>query len=326
MATEIKIINPFNGNPVVWRNDHWQDESGNIFPQTKGASRFVKGENYTENFGFQWNKFERTQIDRFQQNSKQSRERFFAVTQWDKQDLSGQNVLEVGSGAGRFSQIVLQSTQANLYSVDYSDAVEANFRNNGPHPRLNLFQASIYELPFAPAQFDKVFCFGVLQHTPDFKKSVQSLVNMVKPGGQLMVDFYPVRGWYTKVHAKYLLRPFTRNMNHEKLLSRIESNADKLIATYGFFDKLGVGRVVNRFLPVCDIARTIPHQLDKATLREWVILDTFDMFSPAYDDPQRVEVVVDWFKEFKMQNVEGANIRYGEGNEVTCVKGIKPDA
>jgi len=34
----------------------------------------------------------------------------------------------------------------------------------------HLFQASIYELPFAPRQFDKVFCFGVLQHTPDFKK------------------------------------------------------------------------------------------------------------------------------------------------------------
>lgn len=41
----------------------------------------------------------------------------------------------------------------------------------------------------------KVFCFGVLQHTPDVNKSVQCLAEMVKPGGELAVDFYPIRGW-----------------------------------------------------------------------------------------------------------------------------------
>ena len=297
------------------------DEDGNSFPLRDGAYRFVKGTNYAENFGFQWNKFEKTQIDRFQQNSVQSRERLFAVTGWEKEDLSQLNVLEVGSGAGRFSQVVLQYTKANLFSVDYSSAVEANFRNNGPNDRLHLFQASIYELPFAPGQFDKVFCFGVLQHTPDFKKSVKCLVDMVKPGGELIVDFYPVRGWYTKIHAKYLLRPFTRKMDHQKLLGRIERHADRLVASYRFFDSIGLGRIVNRFLPVCDIKRTIPSQLDKAALREWVILDTFDMFSPAHDYPQRLETVIHWFKELGMINVTGSVVRYGEGNAVTAVRG-----
>jgi len=318
---KIKLINPFNHKPLVPREEGWEDEDGNYFPLEKGAYRFVQGLTYAENFGFQWNKFENTQIDRFHQNVAQSRERLFSVTGWDKEDLSQRNVLEVGSGAGRFSQVVLQHTKANLYSVDYSNAVEANFHNNGPNGRLHLFQANIYELPFAPGQFDKVFCFGVLQHTPDVKRTVGCLVEMVRPGGELIIDFYPVRGWHTKIQAKYLLRPFTRKMDHQKLLAWIERHANRLISSYRFFDAIGFGRIVNRFLPVCDIKRTIPHQLDKATLREWVILDTFDMFSPAHDHPQRLQTVIRWFEELGMVDVTGSVIRYGEGNDVTAVRG-----
>jgi SAM-dependent methyltransferase len=319
----IQLINPSNGKPLVETETALRDTEGNVFPLLRGAFRMTLADNYTSSFGFQWNKFANTQIDRFQQDSDQSRERLLTVTGWQTENLKDKNILEVGSGAGRFSQVVLSETAANLYSVDYSDAVSANFKNNGPHPRLKLFQASIYELPFQPAQFDKVFCFGVLQHTPDFKQSVKALVDMTKPGGQLIVDFYPIRGWYTRVHAKYLLRPFTRKMNNEKLLAWIEKNADRLIAMSTFFDRVGLGRLINRFLPVCDIRTTIPRGLDKRTLREWVILDTFDMFSPEYDHPQRLETVVRWFKEFGMNEVEGKVISYGNENTVTVVKGIR---
>jgi 2-polyprenyl-3-methyl-5-hydroxy-6-metoxy-1,4-benzoquinol methylase len=76
----------------------------------------------------------------------------------------------VGSGAGRFTQILLRSG-AQVFSGDYSSAV-AN---------LNLFQGDIYHLPVPEAHFDKVFCYGVLQHTPDVKKAFMSLVPYVKP-------------------------------------------------------------------------------------------------------------------------------------------------
>ena len=120
-------------------------------------------------------------------------------------------MLEVGSGAGRFSQVILDYTKANLYSVDYSNAVEANFKNNGHHKdRFHLYQASVYDMPFAKGQFDKVFCFGVIQHTPDVQKTVQSLITMAKPGAEVIVDFYPIKGWWTKLQAKYSLRYFTK--------------------------------------------------------------------------------------------------------------------
>lgn len=260
--------------------------------------RLVSSEDYTRSFGFQWNRFEKTQLDRLEKGQLQSKTRLFAETGWPENGLEGEKILEVGSGAGRFTKVLLEFTKAEVYSIDYSSAVEANLRNNGHFgQRLKLYQASLYELPFSPATFDRVLCIGVLQHTPDFRKSIKCLAGMVKPGGELVVDFYPVKGWWTKIHAKYILRPLTRRLSGKRLLRLIEKNIGWLIAAYRFFDRLGVGRVINRFLPVCDIKNTIPNGLSEQELREWAILDTFDMFSPAYDHPQRVRDVVEMVRE-----------------------------
>jgi 2-polyprenyl-3-methyl-5-hydroxy-6-metoxy-1,4-benzoquinol methylase len=318
---QILLVNPYNQKPLLDSHDGLHDADSNRFPLVNGAYHFVTEDNYTANFGYQWNLFSGTQIDK-SSNIQLSQKRFFAQTGWDKEDLTGKNILEVGSGAGRFSQIVLDHTKANLYSVDYSNAVEANYKNNGPHERLHLYQASIYELPFAPAQFDKVFCFGVLQHTPDVEMSVKALIEMIKPGAELVVDFYPISGWWTKIHAKYILRPFTKRMSHEQLYKKIDRNADWLIRTYRFFSKIGIGKFVNRFLPICDIDGTLPSNLSKEKLREMVVLDTFDMFSPQYDQPQRIQTVVNWFNRYGMTNVWGGYIYDGKFRSAV-VKGIK---
>jgi SAM-dependent methyltransferase len=317
----IQLINPANGETLNQTADGLTNNGQVIYPFKNGAYRIVQDDNYTENFGYQWNKFVGTQVDKSSELSI-SKTRFFAESKWDKEDLQHKNILEVGSGAGRFSQVVLDFTKGNLYSVDYSNAVEANYKNNGPNERLHLFQASIYEMPFAPGQFDKVFCFGVLQHTPNVELSVKALIDMVKPGGELVVDFYPVNGWWTKLHAKYILRPYTKKLTHEKLYKKIDNNIDWLIKTYQFFSKIGIGKITNRFLPICDIDGTLPKNLTKQQLREWCVLDTFDMFSPEYDSPQKISTVVSWFKKYGMRNVEGAIINF-ENCVASVVRGVK---
>ncbi|MEP7250753.1 MAG: class I SAM-dependent methyltransferase [Ginsengibacter sp.] len=319
--TEIKLANPFNRLPLQKVAEGLMDNVGNLFPYKEGAYRFVKENNYTENFGFQWNKFVTAQLDK-STNMQLSRQRFFAETGWNKEDLTGQNVLEVGSGAGRFSQIVLDHTNANLYSVDYSNAVEANFKNNGPSNRLHLFQASVYDMPFEKGQFDKAICIGVLQHTPDVEKSVKCIIDMVKPGGEVVVDFYEKKGWWTKLSAKYLLRFYTKRLSNEKLYKIIDKNIDWMIKANRFFSKIGVGKIVNRFIPLCDIDGTLPKDLPYAQLRELCVLDTFDMFSPQYDRPQKISTVMNWFNKYGMQQVWGGNVVY-DHYTASVVKGIK---
>jgi SAM-dependent methyltransferase len=110
------------------------------------------------------------------------------------QDLEGKLVLEAGSGAGRFSEILLRQG-AILHSFDYSAAVEANAANNGASDRLTLIQADILHIPFPPASYDYVICLGVLQHTPSPEESIRSLWKMVRPGGRLVVDHYRWNLW-----------------------------------------------------------------------------------------------------------------------------------
>jgi SAM-dependent methyltransferase len=292
----VALINPVNLSPLREQGGALVDGRGARFPVIGGIPRICEPANYTSNFGKQWNLFRSTQIDRADTGQAASERRFFAVTGWRAEDLDGADVLEVGSGAGRFTRVVLERTRANLYSVDYSSAVEANLANNRDlaHDRLHLVQASITELPFADGSFDKVFCLGVLQHTPSFEDSVRALVNKAKPGGEIVVDFYPIRGWWTKINAKYLLRPLTRRMAHERLLALIETNAGWLIRAHKVLTRARLGALA-RFLPVVDL-RTLPSNLTAEEEREWAVLDTFDMFSPAYDNPQRVEAVADMFR------------------------------
>lgn len=316
--------NPYSLQPLTLSNTGLANGEKVIFPTINGAVRVVSDDNYATNFGFQWRKFKTTQIDRELKDVHQSKTRLFATTGWDKENLSGKDVLEVGSGAGRFSQIILDYTEANLFSVDYSNAVESNYENNSGHgERFKLFQASIYELPFEKGQFDKVLCFGVLQHTPDVKRSVECLAEMVKPGGELIVDFYPIKGWWTKIHAKYLFRPFTKRKDSAKLLSLIEANVDWMISVSNFFNKIGIGKLTNRFIPICDFKGTFPPGLSKEQMREHCVLDTFDMFSPAYDQPQKIGTVRKWFEESGFTNIFADYIVYGGNNGAATVKGTK---
>lgn len=322
---KIKLVNPHSGKELTDAHDELRDEDGNSFKKVKGVYRIVPESNYAENFGFQWNSFAGTQIDSVS-NLVLSRERFFAEAGWTAGDLDGEAVLEVGSGAGRFTQVVLQHTKAALYSVDYSAAVEANLSNNGHHgARLQLFQASIYELPFAAGSFDKVFCFGVLQHTPDFEASVRALIQQARPDGEIAVDFYPIKGWWTKVNAKYLLRPFTRRMPHDRLLRLIESNVDWLIATHLFLHRIKLGHFT-RFLPVCNIKESFPSTLSKEQLREWTVLDTFDQYSPEYDHPQRITDVAAMFERNGASVTFAGFVPYGSGMQAAVVRARRKES
>jgi len=320
----ISIINPKNKCPLTATDKGFVDSFGNIFPIIKGVTRISEVENYTDNFGMQWNKFDKTQLDNEVDGLNLSRRRFFAATHWDREDLSGKFVLEVGSGAGRFSKVVLEETNAVLFSVDYSDAVTANYKNNNQiaPERFHLFQASVYEMPFPDNSFDKVFCFGVLQHTPDFDASVKALIAKAKPGGEIAVDFYPIKGWWTKINAKYILRPITKKMSHKRLLNLIEKNVDWLMSAHYILHRIGLG-FATRFLPICNVKESFPKSLTKAQVREWTILDTFDQYSPEHDHPQRIADVVKMFERYGVKVTFSGFENFGEGMTASVVRGIK---
>ena len=320
----IALINPANGLPLTRRGERLCDPAGQSFPIVGEIPRLCDAANYADNFGLQWNRFATTQIDRPETGQRQSEVRFFAATGWTPETLDGVDLLEVGSGAGRFSRVILERTKARLWSVDYSSAVEANARNNAAiaDGRFKLCQASIYELPFLDSSFDKIVCLGVLQHTPDFEDSVGALVAKAKPGGEIVVDFYPVRGFWTWINAKYLLRPITRRLSHDRLLGLIERHSGWLMRVTSALRRVRLG-ALTRFVPIVDERLTLPIGLSEAEKRQWVVLDTFDMFSPEHDHPQRVADVAAMFERAGAQVSYAGFVDVGGGARAAVVRAVK---
>ena len=272
---------------------------GARYPIERGIPRFVPHENYSASFGLQWNRHPRTQLDSTI-GRPISETRLFETTGWPR-SMPGARILECGSGAGRFTEVLCR-TDATVYSFDYSDAVDANARNHGGKPNLRLFQGDIFAIPLPEASFDHVLCLGVLQHTPQPARAFASLARYVKPGGDLVIDVYR-RSLAALLQWKYVLRPLTRTLKPETLYGMVERIAPALIGPTRLLRRIA-GRAGARLSPIVEYSHL---GLTPEQNREWAVLDTFDMYAPAYDNPQSVATVRGWFEAAGLVDVEAFN-------------------
>jgi|tagenome__1003787_1003787.scaffolds.fasta_scaffold20632547_2 SAM-dependent methyltransferase len=270
------------------------------YPIVRGVPRFVPAENYSSNFGLQWNRFRRTQLDSAT-GLPISRTRFFAESGWTPDELRGRSVLDAGCGAGRFSEIAL-SCGARVVAVDYSSAVDACRSNLEHYPNLSVVQADIYALPFAPGQFDFVYSLGVLQHTPDPKRALLTLPSQLRPGGKLTADFYLLNMAHW-CHPRTWLRPVTTRISPPRLLELVNRSVPILLSVSRFFGRIPVGgRVLKRLVPVADYDGVFG--LSEEQRREWALLDTFDWLGARYEYPQRPSTVRRWLMEAGLESIE----------------------
>lgn len=282
-------------------------------PIIHAIPRFEEGQNYVDNFGLQWNRFRSTQLDSAT-GKPLTTKRFWKNTKWQKEDLRGKTVLEVGSGAGRFTEILLNAG-AKVISFDYSSAVEANFENNAKRGDLFLFQGDLFNIPFDDGYFDYVFCYGVLQHTPDPKKAFFAIERKLKQGGKISVDIYLKDGKIRPWKSKYLWRPLTTKIPPEKLLKFLQ----RFIPLWLPFD------TAIKHIPVLRnyLGAIIPcwnyfyiRDLSYKQKVEWAIMDTFDALAAAYDIPKTLQDVDSWFRAYGYSNYEifeGSNGIVGNG-------------
>jgi SAM-dependent methyltransferase len=255
---------------------------GAAFPVEAGIPRFVPRENYASSFGYQWNRFKSEQIDAANQTGL-SELRFYSETGWTKEWLAGKWVLDAGCGAGRFLEVVSRE-RCEAVGVDLSDATDAARSTLAGRQNVHIVQASIYELPFRAGAFDGVYCIGVIQHTPDPEKTLRVLPRVLRAGGRIAVTIYERKPW-TKLNAKYLVRPLTRRMNKRLLLYTIKGLMPILFPVTEITYRLPVvGRAFMFAIPVANYVNE--PRLSLRQRYDWAVLDTFDMLAPRYDQPQ----------------------------------------
>lgn len=249
---------------------------------TNGIPRFVESDNYASSFGYQWNLFRKEQIDSHN-GTTLSADRLWSESAWTPADLAGKWVLDVGCGAGRFLDAASQS-DGQIVGIDISSAIDAAKANLEGRQNVHFVQASIYDLPFRPGTFDLVYCIGVIQHTPDPAASLVSIANMVKPDGEIAVTIYPRKPW-TKLYSKYWVRPITKRMQKETLLKLIQAVMPVVFPLTEVLFRIPIlGKVFMFAIPVANYVHE--RQLSRDQRYSWAILDTFDMLSPNFDQPQ----------------------------------------
>jgi SAM-dependent methyltransferase len=266
----------------------------------RNLPRFVPSESYAASFGFQWNRFDTIQVDAAMQNDL-SRDRFYKTTGWPTRS-EGERILEAGCGAGRFTQIALE-TGAEVFAFDLSLAVEAAWRNNSGAPNLSMFQASIYEIPLRKAAFDKILCMGVLQHCPDVAAAFRSLLPFLRPGGEIVVDVYELQEGFPKL--KYIVRPILRPLGTRgvyKLLTWLIPPAFELKKAIHQIPMLGPQ--IGKLIPIGPISHAPKLIYTDEQLKQVKILSALDMYSPVYDQPQSMETVRKWFADAGLVDVK----------------------
>jgi len=241
------------------------------------------GEQYTDNFGWQWTQYSSTQNDSANGDSL-SRDRLLLTLGLTPEQLEGKLVLEVGCGSGRFTEQLL-ACGAIVCALDSSVAVRVNAKQNAGD-RARFVLASLYEIPFEPRQFDIVVCLGVLQHTPDRRRTMQSLADQVRPGGLLCVDSY--RFTLRRLTPSYLMRPLLSRLPPQTL----RTLAHRYVDFWWPFRRIFRSRLARGAAWLLSPIAPVLYYWDVSTnrsdefLKEWAYLETHDFLTPKHDMPQ----------------------------------------
>lgn len=281
--------------------------SGHHFAIVRGVPRFVEGDAYAGNFGFEWTTFNRTQLDSARRGGEwsrdlyghgvvsaadESRRTFELKTGLMPEDLRGKRVLDVGCGMGRFAAVASQHA-GHLVGIDLTRAVDSAAQNLAGRDNVDLLQADLRKLPFRDASFDVIYSIGVLHHTPDTHESFSGLLRLLKPGGTIAIWLYEKarwrKPWLPPAQAfSDLYRVVTPRLPPRMLLSLCKARAH--------LDDRVHNPVVKRFLEKVVPASNHPEA-------EWRTLDTYDWYSPKYQWKHTNDEVREWFERAGLTDV-----------------------
>lgn len=275
------------------------------YPFVNGIARFVDAQHYAASFGFQWHRYQKTQLDHGE--VREAERHFLMKTALKPEELKGKLVLDVGCGMGRFAEVATR-WGARVVGIDLSAAAEVAAKNLAERDFV-AFQADVFALPFALESFDVIYSVGVLHHTPDCEAAVKALEKYLKPGGILAVWLYSgYNKWY---RFSDFYRRFTSKMKPQTLHGIL-----KLVVPVVYHTEQGLRRVPGVGRPLAGaLHHVVPVNRQKTP--EARMLDTFDWYSPKYQSKHTYEEVFGWYRDMGMEDM-------GIGEFSIAVRGRKP--
>ena len=278
---------------------------GKIYPVRNSVPRFVDDGAYAQSFGEQWKTFVRTQLD--SSIYQESEKRWDSEIGWGETDITGKRIIEFGSGAGRFVDIVSKKGAELIVGVDITDAVDAAQDNLGKRDNVFLVQADFFNLPFVQGVFDYGYSIGVLHHTPAPELGFSNLVKLLKIDGKVGISLYeislykrPNRNsfkvstiellWSLNLWRVEMFRVVTTRVPDSWMLSYCKY----FVPLLHHINKIPVIRYVRYFFP-----STCYPNLPV----EWSMLDTNDTYATKIVHQYRHKDIFQWFMRKNVQDI-----------------------
>lgn len=277
------------------------------YPITRGIPRFVNDEGYSDNFGYQWNRWARVQFE--DQNlggpmQGHTTRMFTSITQFSAERLRGKTVLDMGCGPGRFTDVAL-GMGASVIALDYSSAIDAAQTNfSGKNADVLFVQGDVLRLPLKDNSVDYSFSIGVLHHTPSPATGVREAYRVTN-GGEFAIRVYNATGFYTYPSVRFWRAVFLG-------LKPLFRHYPPLVYSY-LFGTLGfaLGRV---WRPMSYPLRAV---FPTAWLPDyrWSILDTFDAVATTHQSGHTPAEIDGWLRDAGF-----AKVRQVAGNDFVAGK------
>jgi SAM-dependent methyltransferase len=282
------------------------------FPIRNSIPRFVDNQSYASSFGKQWNAFAKAQIDG--EAYGESAVRFDSEIGWDEAMLEGSTIVEVGSGAGRFVDVLAKRRPRLVIGMDITDAVDAAARNV-TYDNVQFVQGDAFASPIRDGVMDFAYSIGVLHHTPDPRAAFDRMVDMVRSDGYVGVSLYeislyrrPNRNsfrvmtmellWALNLWRCELFRTVTTRVPHGVMIAYCKT-------------VIPVLHVLNK-IPVLRLARYgLPSTCYPNLPVVWSMVDTMDTYSTRIVHQYRAKDVFQWFRALGLREITLMNSRPG---------------
>lgn len=239
-----------------------------------------------ESFGYEWNTFD----DVRDEDSEFAGVYFRDL---DLESLESRTGLDAGCGKGRYTRF-LAPHLGTMVALDGSSAVKAAARNLSGFANTFVVQADLREAPFAPGTFGFVSCLGVLHHLEDPRRGFARLVELLAPGGTLIVYLYsrPERLGVRQaaLAAAAAVRRVTVPMPHRLL--RIFSTAMAALLSLSVVRPGAWGAKHH-----VGWLAALPMAAYRGKPFRSLVLDTFDRLSAPVENRYRWRDLAPWFAE-----------------------------
>jgi len=116
-------------------------------------------------------------------------QRYFEIPIFQRMglDVRDKDVLEIGCGNGHGAYLLNQSSPRSYVGLDVME--EQIEKARGRHPQYQFLVQDATDLSqFGEASKDVVIIFGVLHHIPEWRKVIDEIQRVLRPGGSFFVE------------------------------------------------------------------------------------------------------------------------------------------